>query len=293
MATPTDSKTAEQPQDSLSGPAGATETDTSAPTDSEFAEGAAEAPDGSRVLPDGVQVSGQTDSQDKTLTQSADSPSPQAESDSPREDKRPEVGDLPDWAQKLIKDARSDAAKARTTAKQEAATEAAAAATKKVTEDIGRALGLITDDTPEEEKLTPEQLQELLSGERSSTHAARTELAVFKAAQGGSFNAAALLDSKSFLDSLKGIDPGNAEAVAEKIVAALDSNPWLKGNQTSSSPKANSEASPAPTAPAVPAVPAAPSGGSFAGGPGARSQDLTSMSIDDFREMRRNNSSRG
>jgi hypothetical protein len=206
---------------------------------------------------------------------------------------RPEITDLPEWAQTLIKDTREEAARTRVDAKAKAAEEAAVAATKKVTEDIGRALGLITDDTPPEEQLTPEQLQELLSGERTSTKMARTELAVFKAATSGQFNASALLDSRSFLDAVKEIDPGDHEKIGEAIAAAVEANPWLKATAPTAAPQGAPPVDPAApaTPPAAPAAtpPVAPPGGTFAGGPGGRNTDLSSMSIDDFRAMRRNN----
>lgn len=246
-------------------------------------------PGGPTIQPDGVIVSGRGSNQDaapQTPAQPAATPSPQAEPVTPAAQ---EVSDLPDWAQKIIKDARDDAAKARTTAKSTAAEEAR----KAMAEDIGRALGIITDDTPAEDKLTPEELKNLLAGERTTAKGARVELAVFKAAQaGGNFNVTALLDSRQFLDSIKDVDPGDSEALATKIAEAVEANPWLQSQPTPPAPAAvpaTAPGAPAPVAPVAP-VPVAvpPSGGSFAGGPGGEPQDLSTMSIDDFRKMRRN-----
>lgn len=252
----------------------------------------APSPDGlpSGPGPDGLQVSGRGSNQDRPPTPAVPAtPSPQAQPGTPPEVARQEVSDLPDWAQKLVKDARDEAAKSRVNAKSTAADEAR----KAMTEDIGRALGIITDDTPAEDKLTPDQLKELLTGERTTARGARTELAVFKAALGGgAFNAQALLDSRSFLDSIKDIDPTDGGALAEKITAAVTAQPWLAQQQ-----QAPTTPEPVPTTPGQPAVPgvpvapvppvAPPSGGSFAGGPGAQPQDLSTMSIDDFRKLRR------
>jgi len=204
---------------------------------------------------------------------------------------RPEISSLPDWAQDLIKETRGEVARSRVEAKKAAAEEAATAATKKVTEDIGRALGLITDDTPEEDKLTPEELQNLLAGERTSTKMARTELAVFKAASGGTFNASALLDSRSFLDSVKDLDPSDSEAVNTAIAAAVKANPWLQADQAPAVTDPAAVQQPGNVhvqQPVTPAPPAPPSGGSFAGGPGGQPQDPSNMSIDDFRRLRQN-----
>ncbi len=244
------------------------------------------------ALPDGVQVSGRGGGQPPSTPQTpaapADPPSPPEPQGTTQQPERQEVTDLPDWAQKIIKESRDDAAKARVNAKQSAADEAR----KALAQDIGKVLGLVDDDTPAEDQLTPEQLKDLLQGERTSTKMARTELAVYKAAQGGNFNASALLDSRSFLDSLKDVDPTDSEALAAKIAEAVQANPWLQGGtpqpqtEPTQQPTQGQPQQQAPTPPAPqPVVP--PSGGSFAGGPGGQPQDLSTMSIDDFRRMRR------
>ena len=243
---------------------------------------------------DGVITSGRGSNQDRTPetpAAPASSPSPQAQPDPATPpaggSERQEVSDLPQWAQDLIASTRDESAKARVNAKTQAAEEAR----KALTQDIAKALGIVTDDTPPEDQLSPEQLRDLLSGERTTARMARTELAVYRAAQsaqanGGGFNAAALLDSRAFLDSIKDVDPTDGEALATKIAEAVQANPWLAApQQPAEQPPAAPAASAAPPAPAPVVVP--PSGGQFAGGPGAQSQDLNEMSIDDFRKMRR------
>lgn len=246
-------------------------------------------PGGPVIQPDGVITSGRGSNQDappSTPAEPAATPSPQAQPGTAPASEQ--VSDLPDWAQKVIKDARDDAAKARTTAKSTAAEEAR----KAMAEDIGRALGIITDDTPPEDKLSPDELKSLLAGERTTAKGARVELAVFKAAQaGGNFNVTALLDSRQFLDSIKDVDPNNAEALATKIAEAVTANPWLQSQSAPvvPAPVAAAPGAPVPVAPVAPApVAVPPSGGSFAGGPGGEPQDLSTMSIDDFRKLRRN-----
>lgn len=273
------------------------------PPGQEPGTGGAGAPDphgspGQGTPPDDAQRSGWGSGQQDAPEPPADDPteSPAAETDpaaEPDPDKpksdRPEISELPQWAQDLIRETRGEVARSRVEAKKQAAEEAAAAATKKVTEDIGRALGLITDDAPEEESLTPEQLQSLLEGERTSTKMARTELAVFKAAVHPDndlpFNAAALLDSRAFMEAARDIDPSDPEAVMGVIRTTVENNPWLK---LELEPAPEPEVDPRASVPAAPQPPAPPSGGSFAGGPGGQSQDPTSMSIDDFRSLRRN-----
>lgn len=283
------------PVENPSAPAGGPESVAPVPVAPEPVGGAPVAPEtppvtdpgGPVIQADGVITSGRGSNQDaapQTPAEPAATPSPQAQPGTTPVAQ--EVTDLPDWAQKIIKDARDDAAKARTNAKSTAAEEAR----KAMAEDIGRALGIITDDTPPEDKLSPDELKSLLAGERTTAKGARVELAVFKAAQaGGNFNVTALLDSRQFLDSIKDVDPNDGEALATKIAEAVQANPWLQSQPAPPAPAAAAPGAPAPVAPVAP-VPVAvpPSGGSFAGGPGGEPQDLSTMSIDDFRKMRRN-----
>ncbi|QNJ57612.1 scaffolding protein [Streptomyces phage Keanu] len=254
--------------------------------------------------PDGVITSGRgsnADTAPQTPAAPAATPSPTEPQGTTAPAQTPpgggqQVEDLPDWAQKIIKDARDDAAKTRVNAKTQAAEEAR----KAMAQDIAKALGITTDETPTEEQLTPEQLRDLLAGERTTAKMARVELAVYRTAQGGgNFNAAALLDSRAFLDSIKDVDPTDNEAIATKIAEAVQSQPWLQMQPTpavdpAATPDGQQPVTPgaAPAAPVAPPQPPAPqvappSGGQFAGGPGAQPQDLSSMSIDDFRRLRR------
>lgn len=133
------------------------------------------------------------------------------------------VEDLPEWAQKIIRDSRDEAGKARTTAKANAAAEARTA----LAQEIGKALGLVKDDeTPDPAKLT-----EQLTTAQTAQRAALVELAVFKAAGNHKADPAALLDSRAFLASVTDLDPSGSDFAAKvdaAIKAAVDGNPKLK-----------------------------------------------------------------
>lgn len=133
------------------------------------------------------------------------------------------VEDLPEWAQKIIRDSRDEAGKARTTAKANAAAEARDALAK----EIGKALGLVKDDeTPDPAKLT-----EQLTATQAQARQAAIELAVYKAAGKHSGDPIAILDSRTFLASVQALDPNGSDfptALDAAIKAAVDGNPKLK-----------------------------------------------------------------
>ena len=133
------------------------------------------------------------------------------------------VEDLPEWAQKIIRDSRDEAGKARTTAKANAAAEARTA----LAQEIGKALGLVKDDeTPDPAKLT-----EQLTATQAQARQAAIELAVYKAAGKHSGDPVAILDSRAFLASVQALDPNGSDfntAVDAAIKAAVDGNPKLK-----------------------------------------------------------------
>lgn len=134
------------------------------------------------------------------------------------------VEDLPDWAQKIVRDARDGEAKARTNAKAQAATEAAEQAKAEMAQTIGKALGLVKDD----EAVTPEKLATDLEAEQKARTDTARELAIYKASGAHNADPAKLLDSRSFLDTVKDIDPTDAEKIAAAIKTAVDNNASLK-----------------------------------------------------------------
>jgi hypothetical protein len=137
----------------------------------------------------------------------------------PKEDPK-DVSALPDWAQKLIKDARADAGKARTTAKQQAAEEARTA----LLAEISKTLGLDVEGEPTVDDLA-KQLDERQT-RINELEAAQTEHAyrdaVRTAASAVSADAEALLDSGSFRDAVAGelgeeFDDDDLKKVVAKI----------------------------------------------------------------------------
>ncbi|MEU6033980.1 hypothetical protein ABZ801_01080 [Actinomadura sp. NPDC047616] len=166
--------------------------------------------------------------------------------------KQPEPGDiasLPEWARKLVSDARSEAAKARTTAKQAAAEQARA----ELTTQIGKALGLITD---EDDAPDPAQLTEQLVQAQNDARRHRVELAVYQAAGRLGADPDAILDSRSFAEAVADLDPEDeafSARLTEHIAAALETNPRLRATP--------------PTPPPAPAPAPRAAGGEFPGAP--------------------------
>lgn len=87
---------------------------------------------------------------------------------------------------------------------------------------LAKALGL--GDT---EKATPEQLQQQIAAAQSETTAAQTQLAVFRSAP-ADVDAQALLDSTSFLASLKDVKADDQAALKAAITTFVDTNPRFK-----------------------------------------------------------------
>jgi hypothetical protein len=159
------------------------------------------------------------------------------------------VESLPDPVAKVIREARAEAGKERTTAKENAANEAR----QELLTTISKALGLEGEKPPTPEELTQQLAQSTgaLTSAQEEAAAARIELHVYKTAARLGANADALLDSRAFCDTIDNIDPsGKPEefnaAVEQAITQALDANPQLR---------------------MVPGVPRR-GGGDFPGGPG-------------------------
>lgn len=158
------------------------------------------------------------------------------------------VESLPEPVAKVIREARAEAGKERTTAKENAAKEAREA----LLQEFGKQLGFIKDD----EKPDPAALTAAI-GEKDTrigslegtVRSLTVELAAYKAAPKHEANAAALLDSRSFMESVAGLDP-TASDFGEKLDAeikkAVEANNQLR---------------------MVPGVPRR-GGGDFPGGPG-------------------------
>lgn len=119
---------------------------------------------------------------------------------------------------------RQENGKERTNAKQAAADEARQALAK----EVGKALGLVEEDAaPTPEALTAQvtEAQHAREQAEADARAARVELAVYRAATDHRADAQALLDSRTFTDSLVDIDPGDGEAITNAIKAFVSNNP--------------------------------------------------------------------
>ena len=160
-----------------------------------------------------------------TPTPLVPAPTPTPEPPAP-EAKR--VEELPDWAQKLIRETRDEAAKNRqgkTSAEQ---------AQQETLAKIAQALGLQQEDTPPdpaELARTLGEREQRVSALEADTKAKDVELAAWRTASRLGADTTALLDSRSFLTSVAKLDPsGNSfdadlEAAVKK---AMESNPSLR-----------------------------------------------------------------
>ncbi|MEU5608447.1 hypothetical protein AB0H03_06765 [Streptomyces sparsogenes] len=141
------------------------------------------------------------------------------------------VDSLPPQVAKVIRDAREEAGKARTVAKQNAAAEAR----QELLTTISKAVGLDQGDkppTPEELTHQLQQSQTALTAAQEQAASAAIELHIFKTAQRLGANAEALLDSRAFCDAIDNLDASDPkafnEAVERTINEALGRNPNLR-----------------------------------------------------------------
>lgn len=150
-----------------------------------------------------------------------------------------DVSSLPDWAQKALKDARADAAKARTGAKQQAADDAV----KKVMGDIAKALGMSPDG-----ELTPDQLNEQYQQQIEERDARIAELeanqteAMFQgyirdAAKGLALDASMLAGWQNFRDEVEAelddeFTDDDLKAAVEKVAKTYQGRPQFAANGT-------------------------------------------------------------
>ncbi|MFC8832348.1 hypothetical protein ACFT8V_04000 [Streptomyces griseoincarnatus] len=161
--------------------------------------------------------------------------------------------------QKELKQANADAGKARTNAKKAAADEART----EIVQELGKALGLIKDekDTPPDPAALTAQIEKATAAHRETA----IELAIYRHAGKHGADPDALTDSRTFLNSIKGLDPsseGFSKAVQTAIKKAVDDNPKLR------------------SAPAAPER----TSSDFNGGAGSSSEPQT---IDEIRAARR------
>jgi len=148
----------------------------------------------------------------------------------PTDSPKPNVWDNPESAKAEIERLRRENGAARTNAKQQAAVEARTA----LATEIGKALGLVKDEPADPAKLT-----EQLTTSQVDAKNAKVELAVFKAAAAAGGDPLALLDSASFLEKVRAIDPTDSGAVAAAITEAVTANPRLGAAPASRTPAPN------------------------------------------------------
>lgn len=133
--------------------------------------------------------------------------------------------------EKELADARKEAGKERTAAKQQAAD----AAVADVTAKLAKALGIVKDDAPADPKALADAIsqKEAALAERESALRARdVELAVWARAEKHAAKAGALLDSRAFLRAISDLDPsakGFTTALDDAIKAAVKDNPTAFG----------------------------------------------------------------
>jgi hypothetical protein len=164
-----------------------------------------------------------------------------------------DIASLPDWAQKAIRDARSEAAKSRTTAKQSAAEEAR----QELTQQIAKALGL-GDDEP----VDPAELTSQIEHAQAVAWRNGVELQVHRLAARHGADPDALLDSNAFIDSLDDLvedDPRSSDfatALEAKVQAALERSPKYRAAAGQAPPAApRPDPSQGPKGPAAPTRP--------------------------------------
>lgn len=109
---------------------------------------------------------------------------------------------------------------------------AAKAADDDANAKIAAALKALGIETGQEDPVkVAEQAKAERDAEKATARQAQLQLAIYKSAAKAGADADALLDSNTFLTSVKELDPSDAKAVEDAIKAALDTNPKLKAVQ--------------------------------------------------------------
>lgn len=133
-----------------------------------------------------------------------------------------DVASLPEWAQKLIRTTRTEAATNRTKATT------AGEALEATRDAIAKALGLKPDDDPVKAAQTAADQRDAALQEAKAT---KIENAVLRSATKHGANPEALTDSRTFMAKLADMDPAAddfATQVDEAIKKAVEDNPLLK-----------------------------------------------------------------
>ena len=133
------------------------------------------------------------------------------------------VEDLPEWAQKIIRDTRGEAAGNRTKANE------AEQRQQEIVKAIAKAAGI--EIPGEGNEPDPEQLTQQLSTTQQQARESAAELVVWRHASDLKVDAAAVTDSRAFERAIKDLDPASetfAEDVKKAATKAAEDNPKLK-----------------------------------------------------------------
>lgn len=128
--------------------------------------------------------------------------------------------------EKELAAANREAGKARTAAKQQAADDAV----KALTQQLGKALGFVKDDTPPDPKALADAIAQkdtTISERDAVIRAQKVEIAVWGRADKLQAKAGALLDSRAFVSAISELDPsdkGFTDALDKAIKDALTEN---------------------------------------------------------------------
>lgn len=148
-------------------------------------------------------------------------PAPEPAVTTPAADK-----DDPETLKAEIARLRKEAADANGKARENARAEAAKAAKEEIIQQLGTALGLV--ETPTD----PEKLAEQVAASTAEAKQAKLELAIYQTAGASNVDAAALLDSRTFMSKAADIDPADTVAMAALIGEVITANPALASRTT-------------------------------------------------------------
>lgn len=185
----------------------------------------------------GDQQTGQQQGQQPPEGQTQQQGQQQTGGQAPPQGEQRTIDQLPAWAQDEIRQARQEAGRYRTELRS---TQEQAGQRDQLLQQVAKALGLQTDGQPDPAKLTDE-----VKAAQAAASQKAVELAVYRNAGKVGANGDALLDSRTFMDSVAGLDPNAADfstKVEQAIKDAVSSNPRLKAEDSKTPP-------PAPPAP--------------------------------------------
>lgn len=142
------------------------------------------------------------------------------------------IESLPQWAQQHIRDIRDEAAGNRTKRND---------AERQMTDLQRKVAAAFGIDVDGDGKPDPDKLAADLTAAQDTARMRSVELAVYRAASDKNADPAALLDSRTFLDSVSDLDPNAQDfqtRLGDKITTAIQNNPRLTagGGNTGSRP---------------------------------------------------------